>query len=139
LSKNLPRNHMCDGIGTWYGRSLKQDWTVFIFVNWKFKIIIILNSLVKRLSYDVHLEDEISVELLNSVSLISFESIDQRHVLCNLVYMLKITMSNSNEIHNSVSLSPHLYRNELTGKSLYNSLNWKFCSFVSLVIQNDNE
>ena len=65
---------MCDGIGTWYGRSLKQDWIVFIFVNWKFKIII-PNSLVKRLSHEVHLEDEISVEILNSVCFISFENI----------------------------------------------------------------
>jgi hypothetical protein len=47
---------------------------VFIFVNWKFKIII-PNSLVKRLSHEVRLEDEISVEILNSVCLISFESI----------------------------------------------------------------
>ena len=71
---------------------------MFIFVNWKFKIIIILNSLVKRLSYDVHLEDEISVEIFNSVCLITFESIDLRHFFYNLVYMLKITISNSNEI-----------------------------------------
>ena len=50
-----------------------------MFVNWKFKIIIIPNSLAKRLSHDVRLEDEISVEILNSVCLISFESIDLRH------------------------------------------------------------
>ena len=106
-----------------------------MFVNWKFKIMIIPNSLAKRLSHDVRLEDEISVEILNSVCLISFESIDLRHFrslssdlsgfiappiplaspylvpysehttvltcvifFCNLVYKLKITISNSNEI-----------------------------------------
>jgi hypothetical protein len=41
----------------------------------------------------------------------------------------KFSLVSIQKVHNSVSLSPHL-----TGNILCTSLNWKFCSFVSLVI-----
>ena len=65
--------------------------------------------------------------------------IANQNCLTRLQFQNKFSLVSIQKIHNYVSLRPHLYRNELTGKILCNSLNWKFCNFVSLVIQNDSE
>ena len=57
----------------------------------------------------------------------------------NQKFWTKLQFQNRCNKFSLVSWIPHLYSNELTGKILCNCLNWKFCSFVYLVIQNDSE
>jgi hypothetical protein len=53
----------------------------------------------------------------------------------NQIFWTKLQFQNRCNKFSLVSWIPHLYSNELTGKILCNCLNWKFCSFVYLVIQ----
>jgi hypothetical protein len=59
-------------------------------------------------------------------------------MICGIALGISESYIENQNTVNNILLILKCY-NKLTGKILCNSLNWKFCSFVSLAIQNDNE